>query len=225
MRLLAGIGGALLLAIVLWDAFETIILPRRVNRRLRLTRAFYRATWIPWAASAGLVRAGNRREVFLSFYGPLSLVLLLALWAAGLVTGFGLLQYANGSAMHAAGNETVGFTTDLYLSGTTFFTLGLGDVAPQGSFARLLTVVESGLGFGFLAIVIGYFPVIYQAFSRREGTISLLDARAGPPPPAPPAPRPPRGGGAGAPPPPAPVYRGGGRGGRRFGSPPPPSPL
>src|SRR5437016_7693513 len=138
MRLLAGFGGALLLAIVLWDAFETIILPRRVNRRLRLTRAFYRATWTPWAASARLVRAGNRRELFLSFYGPLSLVLLLALWAAGLVTGFGLLQYANGSTMHAAGNETVGFTTDLYLSGTTFFTLGLGDVAPQGSFARLL---------------------------------------------------------------------------------------
>jgi len=101
MRLLAGFGGALLLAIVLWDAFETIILPRRVNRRLRLTRAFYRATWTPWAASARLVRAGNRRELFLSFYGPLSLVLLLALWAAGLVTGFGLLQYANGSAMHA----------------------------------------------------------------------------------------------------------------------------
>src|SRR5213594_1913184 len=182
MRLLAGIGGALLLAIVLWDAFETIILPRRVNRRLRLTRAFYRATWIPWPASAGLVRAGNRRELFLSFYGPLSLVLLLVLWAAGLVTGFGLLQYANGSAMHAAGNEAPGLATDLYLSGTTFFTLGLGDVAPVGSFARLLTVIESGLGFGFLAIVIGYFPVIYQAFSRREVIISLLDSRAGSPP-------------------------------------------
>src|SRR5437899_11673367 len=81
--------------------------------------------------------------------------------------------------MHAAGNETVGFTTDLYLSGTTFFTLGLGDVAPHGSFARLLTVIESGLGFGFLAIVIGYFPVIYHAFSRREVTISVLDALAG----------------------------------------------
>jgi len=168
MRLLAGLGGALLLAVVLWDAFETIILPRRVNRRLRLTRAFYGATWAPWAASARLVRAGNRRELFLSFYGPLSLVLLLVLWAAGLVTGFGLLQYANGSAMHAAGNEAPGLATDLYLSGTTFFTLGLGDVAPEGSFARLLTVIESGLGFGFLAIVIGYFPVIYQAFSRRR---------------------------------------------------------
>jgi hypothetical protein len=38
------------------------------------------------------------------------------------------------------------------------------------------------LGFGFLAVVIGYLPVLYQAFSRREVTISLLDARAGSPP-------------------------------------------
>src|SRR5256885_11765271 len=118
MRLPAGIGGALLLAVVLWDAFETIILPRRVNRRLRLTRAFYRATWTPWAASARLIRAGNRRELFLSFYGPLSLVLLLALWAAGLVTGLRLLQDADGAALPAARDETVGFTTRLYPSGT-----------------------------------------------------------------------------------------------------------
>jgi len=96
MRLLAGLGGALLLAVVLWDAFETIILPRRVNRRLRLTRAFYGATWAPWAASARLVRAGNRRELFLSFYGPLSLVLLLVLWAAGLVTASGCCSTRTG---------------------------------------------------------------------------------------------------------------------------------
>src|SRR3989442_11698957 len=109
MRLLAGFGGALLLAVVLWDAFETIILPRRVTRRLRLTRAFYRATWTPWAASARLVRAGNRRGVFFRFFGPPSLGLLLAPWAAGPVAGFGLLPYANGSALHPPGEQTVGF--------------------------------------------------------------------------------------------------------------------
>ncbi|PYO69769.1 MAG: two pore domain potassium channel family protein, partial [Gemmatimonadetes bacterium] len=181
MRLLAGIGGAVLVAVVLWDAFETIVLPRRVTRRVRLTRFFYRATWRPFAASARLVRAGGRREAYLGFYGPLSLLLLLVLWAAALVVGFGLLQYAAGSAASLT-NDTARLTTDVYLSGTTFFTLGLGDIAPQGTFARVLTVVESGLGFGFLAIVIGYFPVLYQAFSRREVSISLLDARAGSPP-------------------------------------------
>ena len=75
-----------------------------------------------------------------------------------------------------------GFGADVYMSGTTFFTLGLGDVVPRTPVAKTLTVIEAGTGFAFLAVVIGYFPVIYQAFSRRETAISLLDARAGSPP-------------------------------------------
>jgi hypothetical protein len=38
------------------------------------------------------------------------------------------------------------------------------------------------MGFGFLALVIGYLPALNQSFSRREVNISLLDARAGSPP-------------------------------------------
>ncbi|HVH68251.1 MAG TPA: potassium channel family protein [Gemmatimonadales bacterium] len=181
MRPLAGLGGVLLLAVVLWDAFETIILPRRVSGRIRLTKLFYRFTWIPWRATAQIL-SGRRRDALLSFYGPLSLIFLLALWAAGSVFAFGLLQWAAGSAMMVvAGAGAPGFGSDLYMSGTTFFTLGLGDVAPRSALAKTLTAVEAGTGFAFLAAVIGYFPVIYQAFSRREVAISLLDARAGSP--------------------------------------------
>ncbi len=181
MRWIGGVGGVVLLAVVLWDAFETIILPRRVSGRIRLTKMFYQYTWGPWRATAGLL-AGRRRESFLSFYGPLSLIALLALWAAGSVCSFGLLQWAAGSAMTVAGGGGSGFWSDVYMSGTTFFTLGLGDVVPRSTFAKTITVVEAGTGFAFLAAVIGYFPVIYQAFSRREVAISLLDARAGSPP-------------------------------------------
>jgi hypothetical protein len=117
----------------------------------------------------------------LSFFGPLSLLFLLAFWASGLILGFALLHYALGTRLSAQG-ETPGWATDLYMSGTTFFTLGLGDVTPAAWTARILTVLESGTGFGFLAIVIGYLPVIYQSFSRREVIISMLDARAGSPP-------------------------------------------
>lgn len=74
------------------------------------------------------------------------------------------------------------FTTYLYFSGTTFFTLGYGDLVPTGAMGRVLSVAEAGIGFGFLAVVISYLPVLYQAFSRREIIISLLDARAGSPP-------------------------------------------
>jgi hypothetical protein len=181
MKAVAALAGTLLLGIVLLDAFETIILPRRVTRRLRLTRVFYRTTWHPFAAVARLVPAGHK-ETYLSFYGPLSLVVLLILWASALVLAFGLLQFADGTpAQLPNGRYSNSIATNVYLSGSTLFTLGLGDVAPRGRIARVLAVVEAGTGFGFLAVVIGYFPVIYQAFSRRELNISLLDARAGSP--------------------------------------------
>ncbi len=80
------------------------------------------------------------------------------------------------------GSGQVGIGAYLYLSGTTIFTLGYGDVTPTHSMGRLLAVAESGLGFGFLAAILSYLPALFQAYSRREVSISLLDARAGSPP-------------------------------------------
>ena len=180
MQILAGIVGGLLLVGILRDAFETIVLPRRVTRQFRLTRLFYRYTWVPWRA-VGRLCPRKQRDLFLSYFGPLSIILLLGVWAAALIAAFGLLQYGAGSQISAPDGR-VGFWTDLYLSGTSFFTIGLGDVVPRTALARALVATEGGVGFGFLAVVIGYLPVIYQAFSRREVSISLLDARAGSPP-------------------------------------------
>jgi hypothetical protein len=181
MALLIGFFGVLLIAVVLWDVFETIVLPRRVTRRVRLARLFYRFTWSPWWAIARVIRKNKRRETFLGIYGPLSLLVLLTVWAASVVFGFALLHWAIGSRMGTA-NGAARFFTDFYYSGTTFFTLGLGDVTPLGAAARAVTVIEASIGFGMLALVIGYLPVLYQAFSRREVNISMLDARAGTPP-------------------------------------------
>ena len=183
MRVFAGVLGALLLLLVFADAFQTIILPRRSTGRYRLTQLFYMLTWTPWSWVAQKIQAPRRRESWLSFFGPLSLVLLIVLWAAFLVIGFGLFFYAAGSPFTDALQQhasTVG--TDLYVSGTTLFTLGLGDVVPRSLIVRVLLVLEAGTGLGFVAMVIGYFPVLYGAFSRREVDISLLDARAGSPP-------------------------------------------
>jgi hypothetical protein len=173
--------GAALFLIVLWDAFEAIILPRRVTRKFRLARLFYRSTWQTWKFFVNLIPARKTREALFGFYGPMSLLLLIGVWAVGLVLGFGLMQYGTGSALIASGSPP-GIWTDLYLSGTTFFTLGLGDVIPRSGFARALVVTEAGFGFGFLASIIGYLPFIYGSFSQREVNISLLDSRAGTPP-------------------------------------------
>ena len=181
MKIFAVIGGALLVLMVLWETFETIVLPRRVTRQFRLTRMFYRTTWEPWAALAATRKTRKKRDAMLSYYGPLSLLLLLAFWAITLVFGFALLHYG----LHDRLSGTLfrsDFGNALYLSGTTLFTLGLGDIVPATAGGRFVTVLEGGIGFGFLALVIGYLPVLYQSFSRREVTISLLDARAGSPP-------------------------------------------
>ncbi len=180
MHIFAGVAGSLLILFVLWDAFETIVLPRRVTRRFRLARLFYRSSWQPWRFIASR-KAPKRRENLLAYFGPLSLLLLLLVWAVSLIFGYAMLHWAIGSRVVAA-DGTSGFWTDFYMSGTTFFTLGLGDVTPKDAPARALTVLEGGMGFGFLALLIGYLPVIYQQFSRREANISLLDARAGSPP-------------------------------------------
>ncbi len=182
MELAATICGLLVVGVILWDVFETIILPRRVTRRFRIVRLFYRYTWIPWSRVARVIRQGGRREAFLSYFGPLSLLALFVVWAVGLIFAFALLHFGDGSAISLGANESRGFLADFYLSGTTFFTLGLGDVTPQTELARVITVMEAGIGFGFLAVVISYLPVLYGAFSRREVNISLLDARAGSPP-------------------------------------------
>lgn len=182
MSVFVAVCAILLILAVLWDAFETVILPRRVTRRMRVTALVYRFTWPPYLAAAQRMRQSARRETFLSFYGPFTLLMLLGVWAVSLILGFALLQWASGSQLITPDGSPAGFGTDLYMSGTTFFTLGLGDIAPRTPLERVVTVVEAGTGFLILALVISYLPILYQAFSRREVNITLLDARAGSPP-------------------------------------------
>lgn len=186
MHSLALLTGFALITVVLLDAFQSIILPRRPVGRFRITRLFFISTWQPWKLAAGAVGSKSTREQFFSIYGPLSLLLLFFLWALLLTTGFGAvffgLHLAFKDPMVANPTHWSRLRSCLYFSGTTLFTLGLGDVLPQSQLARLLTICEGGTGLGFVALVIGYVPVLYQAFSHREILVALLDARAGSPP-------------------------------------------
>jgi len=178
MTFFVGTLGLCLILVVIWEGFETIILPRSVTRGLRITRGFYRTTW-PLSAAVARRVPEDRRQLVLAYYGPLSLPLLLVFWAVLLVLGFGLVQWAIPHGL----NQMAGMSrlsTALYQSGVTFLTLGYGDVTPHTNPSRFVAVSEAGVG--FLAVVLSYLPVLYQAFSRREVIISLLDARASSPP-------------------------------------------
>lgn len=181
MHVLASIGGVALIYLILLDAFETVVLPRRIQRSFRITAWFYKVTWIRWTRISRLIKSPSRREGFLAYYGPLSLIQLLGFWALGLIFGFACIQFGLGEHFQLSG-ERITFGKLIYHSGETFFTLGYGDIVPTNSMARAMAVLEAGMGFAFLGVVVGYLPVIYNSFAAREIEISLLDARAGSPP-------------------------------------------
>ncbi len=178
LRLALFVVCAALVVAILHDAFEVMLLPRRVKHKMRIVQYFFDGTWAFWSGVAQRVKSETRRSNFLALYGPLSLVLMLVVWAAGLILGFSGAFAALASPqlnLHRWLNQA-------YFSGVTFFTLGYGDIVPHSPAAKLLAVMEAGTGFGFIALVIGYLPVIYQLFSRRESQVLTLDAIAGSPP-------------------------------------------
>jgi hypothetical protein len=181
---LAGIG---LIGLILVDAFETVVLPRRVTRRFRLTRLIVLNSWRVWVRVARLLpstgghEGAGQREGFLGTFGPLSLLMLLGIWASGLVIGFGFLYWGTGTPLGGP-DPHPGLGPTLYLSGETFFTIGYGDLAPREGIGRFLAVAEGATGFSFLAVIIAYLPVIFTAYSKPETLNTLIDARAGSPP-------------------------------------------
>ena len=170
--------GVVVVAVTLLDAFEVVLLPRAIERRMRVNRYFFRVTWWAWAQAASWLAPGRRREDFLGVYGPLSMVGLFALWGSCLIAGFGLMQWAVVQGDHASTTLLGQFI----VSGDAFFTLGYGDNVPGERLARFLVIVEAGTGFGFIALTIGYLPVLYQHFTRRDVQLIEFSSRAGSPP-------------------------------------------
>lgn len=173
--------GILLIIIVLIDGFESVILPRRVKRRIRLSRIFYKTLWRLWIKGKKLFPTQEASKDYLGFFGPLSLIILLCIWAIGLIIGFALINYGLHTDIKSPGGIR-NFITYLYLSGGTFFPVEQADTYPIQVGGKFLAILEGGLGFAFLAMVIGYLPVLYQGFSKREVNINLLDSHAGSPP-------------------------------------------
>ncbi|PYX45244.1 MAG: two pore domain potassium channel family protein [Acidobacteria bacterium] len=176
MRIFLGIIGCVLALAILLDVFRAVVLARRAQGEFRFTYLFYRLTWPFFVRVGRRIQSGRRREAFLGIYGPLSLLLLFFTWAMGFVLAFTFLQLSAASTVEISRN----FPEAFYLSAASFLTIGTGN--NQHEFSRWISVAEAGIGYSFLALVIGYLPVFYQSFARRELHISMLDARAGSPP-------------------------------------------
>jgi Ion channel len=167
---LAVVAGLALVLVTAADAVSTLVTTRRRRGRHWPTQAFYRRTWSAWTA-LGRRATPDRREGFLAVYGPLSLLGLLVTWVVLLVAGWGAVWWGLRSAVPGVD----GYLEAVYFAGIGFFTVGFGDLVPTGGLARLLVLVEAFMGLVTMALVIGYLPTLYGAYSRREVQLLSLD--------------------------------------------------
>jgi hypothetical protein len=166
---------------VLWDGFATIILPRTVTPMRRISGRFYKWSWRLWSAIGRRIWDKDWGLSFLAVYGPVSVMLLLVLWGGLLMLAFAIIYHGLGDRFQAD-RGSIGFGALLYMSGSTFFTLGLGDITSLDPLARFFMILETGTGYLFLGLMITYMPLLHQAYAAREVGNLLILSRAGHPP-------------------------------------------
>ena len=170
VEVLAVLAGLALVLVTGGDAVSTLVTTRRRRGQRWPTPVYYRWSWRAWRA-IGRRGSPEWRESFLGIYGPLSLLGLLVFWVTLLVAGWGAVWWGLRSAVSGVHS----YLDAVYFAGVGFFTVGFGDLLPTGGLARLLVIVEAFMGLLTMALLIGYLPTLYGAYSRRELQLLALD--------------------------------------------------
>src|SRR4051794_12578456 len=146
MRVVAGIAGAGLIALMLSEFFVTYLLPRRVKRDPRIARGIYSMLWVPWRA-LGRRLGGSSGDTLLGFFGPLGMLALLAVIGVGLVAGFALVHQAFHTDL--VRNGPTDFADRVYYSSGAFISAS-EDLRAGDGWAKALTILEAGSGLAVL---------------------------------------------------------------------------
>lgn len=178
MQILTFLAGALLVAVVLYDVFQSVVVPRWTSAAWRLAPTMTKFLWPLWR-KIGLRRSAQKREDFLGTFAPLAVMLSLTNWVAVLCLGYGLMLFALRDGIRPV---LPSFGSALYLAGTALFTIGFGDIVATQALPRFVVLMAGASGLAVVALVISLTFTLYEAFKRREILVLTLDARAGSPP-------------------------------------------
>ncbi len=170
--------GLLCLALVFWDVFQTIVVPRPTASSLRIAKHLTRLSWRVWRRAFGGIRRPLVRERYLGVYAPALVLTMLGAWLAMLVLGFGLMLFAFGDELRPQVHD---LPTAAYFAGTSLLTLGFGDFVATAWPARVVTLMAAASGLGIVALSITYLFSLFASFQRREILVVSLSARAGAP--------------------------------------------
>ncbi len=176
LLLIAGLFG---IAVLLYDLFNAIVVPRQTSNPLRIGSRLIRAAWIPWREFCLRFSGADRREELLAAFAPVAMVGLLFVWLVGILAGYGVVFYALRAQFHPA---IADLGEALYFAGTSMLTIGFGDIVAFGALARTLSIAAAASGLAVVAVVISFLFSTFAAFQRREVFVVTLGTRAGSPP-------------------------------------------
>ncbi len=165
-------GGVVLVLIAVADLVNTLVSTFTSYARWWPSRVIGRSTFVAIRSVARRLPEDSKwRERILAVFGPLLVIELLFAWALLQIVGFGLIWWGLGDI------PTIGSLGDAwYYSGVIFFTVGFGEIVPTEVIPRLGAILEAFFGVITVALVIGYLPSLYSAYSDRERTLMTLDA-------------------------------------------------
>ncbi len=161
------LAGVLLLALVLYDVYATIL--RATKRPGPISEQLNHGMW--WTASAISRRMSRRwRHRVLTAAGPLLLPILISILIVLLIVGFALVYMPriNTSFAVSESARTTPWLQSLYFSGVTLLTIGYGDILPKTSGMRTLALVEGAAGIAVISLSITYLLTVYSALERKR---------------------------------------------------------
>lgn len=170
------LAGLLVVALVMFDVFQTVVLPRPTPVTFRPSGRLVGVLYALCRQAA--LRAPKYREQLLGGFAPYVVVVLLIYWAVGLVFGYGLILHAIRAQVRPAPH----LSTSFYFSAMSLLSFGFGDLIPIGGVARLVVILEGATGLGLFALIITFLFELFGEFQRREVLIITLSTRAGAPP-------------------------------------------
>jgi hypothetical protein len=173
--------GAVVIALTLFDVFQSVVVPRAVGRRYRISFYLWRVMWHLWPSLAWRFYRDDsaRREDFLAVFAPFMLISLIGFWVAVLILGFGLLLWGMRGGLSPT---PASFGAVLYFAGSSLLTIGFGDIVGRGAMPRLVSVLAGLAGLSFLSIMTAFLFAIFGSFQQRETFVVTTGARAGAPP-------------------------------------------
>ena len=164
MQAIEFVAGVLLLVLVLWDVFQTVVVPRPSPGWFRLGRYVVRGSWRVVRAF-GRDDLGTRHSQLLGLFAPAMTIMLLVTWLTGLILGYGLILHALRDEMTPS-PEDLG--TAIYFAASSVLTLGYGDIVANGTLARFVVIAAAATGLGIVALVVTFLFSLYASYQRRE---------------------------------------------------------